>query len=74
MKNNNYGLTKRELEVLELVISGLSNTEIALKLYISPDTSKHHVSSIINKFNVKNRVQVVVKAIKEHVVWYICQY
>lgn len=60
-----YGLTKRELEVLNLVIKGLSNREIAEFLHISSHTSKAHVSAILTKLNVQSRMFAVIKAIKE---------
>ena len=54
-------LTKREEEIIKLLIKGYNNTEIAAKLSISKFTTKAHVSSIISKLQVSNRVQVVVK-------------
>ena len=54
-----YGLTKRELEVLNLVIKGLSNREIAEFLHISSHTSKAHVSAILTKLNVQSRMFAV---------------
>ncbi len=51
-------LTNRESEVIKLVCQGYSNNEIAQKLYISPHTAKAHLSSIIYKFNAKNRTHV----------------
>ena len=54
-------LTKREEEVLELLIKGLNNTEISKLLCISNHTTKAHVSSIFSKLHVFNRVQAVVK-------------
>lgn len=55
-------LSPRELEVLELVARGLDNNEIAAELCISPRTSKNHVSSILAKLGVTNRVQAAVYA------------
>lgn len=55
-------LTEREFEVLTLIAQGLSNAEIAAKLFISPTTAKTHVSRIINKLDAKNRTQLVVIA------------
>ncbi len=48
-------LTQRELEVLECICKGYSNSEIAKELFISEHTAKAHVTSILRKFNVKNR-------------------
>lgn len=58
------GLTPREREVLVLVVKGLNNPEIAKELCISKSTAKSHVSSIIRKFKVTNRVAAVSYAIK----------
>jgi DNA-binding NarL/FixJ family response regulator len=56
------GLTAREREVLALVAAGLSNDEIAARLYLSPLTSKTHVSRIMTKLNARDRAQLVVMA------------
>lgn len=55
-------LSERELEVLRLVAEGLSNGEIAGKLYISLSTVKGHTSNIFGKLGVKNRTQAVTRA------------
>jgi two-component system, NarL family, response regulator LiaR len=56
------GLSKRELEVLQLLSQGLSNQEIADKLFVSLNTSKTHISKIYQKLNVKRRTQAIQKA------------
>ena len=56
------GLTDREREVLALVAEGLSNDEIAGRLFLSPLTSKTHVSRIMTKMNARDRAQLVVLA------------
>lgn len=56
------GLSTRETEVLELLSQGLSNQEIADRLYVSLNTAKTHISSIYSKLNVKRRMQAVQKA------------
>ena len=56
------GLTEREREVLALVAEGLSNDEIAGRLFLSPLTSKTHVSRIMTKLNARDRAQLVVIA------------
>lgn len=56
------GLSKRELEVLQLLTQGFSNQEIADKLFVSLNTSKTHISNIYQKLNVKRRTQAIQKA------------
>jgi DNA-binding NarL/FixJ family response regulator len=55
-------LTEREREVLTLVAQGLSNDEIAARLYLSPLTTKTHVSHIMTKLRARDRAQLVVIA------------
>ena len=57
-------LTPRELEVLELLARGLDNSEIARALYLSQHTVKNHVSTILNKLQVQNRIQAAVRAVR----------
>jgi len=56
------GLTEREREVMSLVAGGLSNEEIAARLYLSPLTAKTHVSRILTKLDARDRAQLVVLA------------
>jgi NarL family two-component system response regulator LiaR len=57
------GLTERELEILQLMVGGLSNPEIAKKLFVSRSTVKFHVSNILMKLGVANRTEAVSMAI-----------
>jgi DNA-binding NarL/FixJ family response regulator len=56
------GLTAREREVMALVAAGLSNDEIATRLFLSPLTAKTHVSRVMTKLNARDRAQLVVMA------------
>jgi DNA-binding NarL/FixJ family response regulator len=52
---NPAGLTDRQLEILRLVATGLSNADIARRLVVSPRTVDHHVSAILQKLGVSTR-------------------
>ena len=56
------GLSKRELEVLQLIAKGLSNQEIASRLFVSLNTVKTHSSKVLEKLEVKRRTQAIEKA------------
>ena len=58
-KLEELGITKRELEILNLIASGLSNREIAEKIFVSENTVKTHSSRLFDKLNVKRRTQAV---------------
>ena len=55
-------LTERELEILELVVHGLTNSAIAERLVLSPKTVRNHVSNIFSKLQVSNRTQAILRA------------
>jgi LuxR family maltose regulon positive regulatory protein len=55
-------LSEREIEVLQLIAEGLTNQEIASRLYLSLNTVKTHASNIYGKFGVRSRTQAVARA------------
>ena len=65
---NSYGLTERELDVLSLMVDGLTNPQIADKLVITKATAKAHVHSILQKLCAASRTQATVLAMKEGLV------
>jgi len=65
---NTYGLTEREMEVLALIVEGLSNPQIAEKLIITRATAKAHVHSILQKLYVDDRTKAAIMAMKEGLV------
>ena len=62
-KDIQYNLSSREIEVFELLTKGMSNKDIAGALFISEATVKAHISSILRKLNVTDRVQAVILAL-----------
>uniref|UniRef100_A0A832H379 Response regulator transcription factor n=1 Tax=Oscillatoriales cyanobacterium SpSt-402 TaxID=2282168 RepID=A0A832H379_9CYAN len=63
-----YPLTERELEILELIVSGYSNAAIADKLYITVGTVKTHVRNILSKLCAEDRTQAAVRALRSGLV------
>jgi DNA-binding NarL/FixJ family response regulator len=61
-------LSERELQVLRLVAEGKGNQEIAEALYIGQSTVRNHISSILMKLQVENRVQAAVRAVRDRIV------
>ena len=61
-------LTYRELDVLELICQGMSNNEVAQKLFLSEKTVKNHLTNIFRKLHVSDRTQAVLYAIKNKMV------
>lgn len=66
--NGNFELTKREIEVLEQLSTGLNNNEIGDNLHISPGTVRKHVENIYRKLHVHNKVEAVNLAKKERLI------
>ncbi|HET6767089.1 MAG TPA: response regulator transcription factor, partial [Chitinophagaceae bacterium] len=67
-KSNPANLTDREVEVLQLLKDGMQNKEIAARLFISPKTVYHHVSSIFFKLEVNSRAKAVKEAINLEII------
>jgi DNA-binding NarL/FixJ family response regulator len=61
-------LSEREIEVLKLIASGNDNAEIARALFISPKTVKNHISNILMKLQMENRIQAAVYAVRSGIV------
>jgi DNA-binding NarL/FixJ family response regulator len=61
-------LTRREIEVLLLLVEGLSQSEIAEKLFISPKTVGKHIEHILAKLGVHSRAQAVALAVRDQLI------
>ncbi|HKD97207.1 MAG TPA: response regulator transcription factor, partial [Micromonosporaceae bacterium] len=61
-RDHPLGLTRREREVLDLLCNGLTNAEIATKLFVSTKTVEHHVSAVLAKLNAPNRATAAMQA------------
>jgi DNA-binding NarL/FixJ family response regulator len=61
-------LSDRENEVLRLIANGKDNAEIAQELHISPKTVKNHISNILMKLQIENRIQAAVYAVRRGIV------
>ena len=59
-----YPLTNRELEILECIVAGCSNAQIAEKLFVTVGTVKTHVRNILNKLGASDRTQAAVRALR----------
>ena len=57
-------LTDREMQVLRLIANGVDNAQIAAELHISPKTVKNHISNILMKLQIENRIQAAVLAVR----------
>jgi DNA-binding CsgD family transcriptional regulator len=61
-RGNPAGLTRKQLQVLELLGQGLSNADIAGRLFITPKTAEHHVGAVLSKLGVASRTEAAVRA------------
>ena len=61
-------LSEREIDVLKLIANGKDNAEIAGELHISPKTVKNHISNILMKLQIENRIQAAVYAVRSGIV------
>jgi two-component system, NarL family, response regulator LiaR len=61
-------LSERELQVLKLIANGKDNADIAAELHISPKTVKNHISNILMKLQIENRIQAAVYAVRSGIV------
>jgi DNA-binding NarL/FixJ family response regulator len=61
-------LSEREIEVLKLIANGKDNAQIAAELHISPKTVKNHISNILMKLQIDNRIQAAVYAVRSGIV------
>ncbi len=65
---DDYNLTTREAQILKLITEGYNNNEIAKELFVSVNTTKAHVASILQKLEVDDRLQAALKALKNNIV------
>ena len=65
-RSEEFGLTRRETEVIALIVSGYTNKDIAQKFGISQHTVKHHLTNIFDKLGVSNRLELVLFTINHH--------
>lgn len=61
-------LTPRQNQVVKLLLEGISNKEIAQSLNISPRAAKFHIRSLLDRFEVDNRTQIVVEALRAGII------
>ena len=66
--NNQFKLTIREIDVLELMRDGKTNSEIAEELFVSSHTTKAHIGNIFMKMGVHDRTEAVVQALKYKII------
>lgn len=62
-----HDLSEREMQVLMLVAEGKSNAEIGKELHLSPTTVRNHVSTILSKLGLSNRIEAAIYAVRNHI-------
>ncbi len=62
-----HDLSEREMQVLMLVAAGKSNAEIGKELHLSPTTVRNHVSTILSKLGLANRIEAAIYAVRNHI-------
>lgn len=67
-RRKNFGLTRRELEVVATIVAGFSNKEIAQKFSLSEQTIKHHLTNIFHKLGVFSRLELALFAVNHQLV------
>ncbi len=67
-RTQKFGLTRRELQILGVVVAGYTNKEIAARFSLSEDTVKHHLTNIFDKLGVSSRLELALFAINHHLV------
>ncbi len=63
-----YNLTEREINIIRQIANGLSNKEIAEKIYLSEGTIKNNISTILSKLDLRDRTQIAIFAFKNNIV------
>ncbi len=67
-QSDNFGLSEREMQVIALMVEGKTNQKIASELFLSVDTVKGHLKTIMDKLSVNDRTQAAVKAVRKGLV------
>jgi len=67
-RQNHFGITRREMEVISAIVSGYTNKDIALKFSLSEQTVKHHLTNIFDKLGVSNRLELALFAVNHQLV------
>jgi two-component system, NarL family, nitrate/nitrite response regulator NarL len=67
-RQNHFGITRREMEVISAIVSGYTNKDIAQKFSLSEQTVKHHLTNIFDKVGVSNRLELALFAVNHQLV------